>query len=184
MRFLVWACRVILVVVIAAFVATVFYMTHNVGTSMDSALPALDLITVIGAGLVGLLWPLMRRYWQALFLLIGLGVFRGLFGRPGLANINTQLPTHFQDDFLWASMGVTALALVVALVVRAILGDRALRALKQAPAIPAPVSSSAPPAPPVSLMVPEPQPVVATAETQASTVLDDTTATSGSKRKK
>lgn len=140
MRFLVWICRVILAATIAAFVATVFYMTHDVGTQMDSAKPALNLITVIGAGVLGLAWPLMRRYWQALLLLISLGALRGLFGFEDFADLKTQLLTPFQVDYLWIPVGVVAVFLVVTLVTRAIVSDKKLRALKraQSPSIPGP----------------------------------------------
>jgi hypothetical protein len=133
MRFLVWTLRVIMAVVVAAFVATVFYMTHAVGTDMDGVKPTLNLITVIGTALVGLAWPLMRRYWQALILLLGLGVARGLFGTdPGLSSLNYPLLTPFQSDYLWISIGVVALASIVSLVIRAVVSDQKLRALKQA----------------------------------------------------
>ena len=136
MRLLVWLCRVILFVVVGAFVATVFYMTHDVGTDMDSAKPVLNLVTVIGAGLLGFVWPLIRRYWQALLLLIGLGVLRGLFAAdPGLSSLRTPLLTPFQSDYLWISIGVVGFFLIATLAGRAITSDRKLRALKQAPTI-------------------------------------------------
>jgi hypothetical protein len=170
MRFLVWTCRVIMAVVIAAFVATVFYMTHAVGTDMDSAKPVLNLITVIGAALVGLAWPLMRRYWQALILLVSLGVLRGLFGAgPGLSSLKYPLLTPFQCDYLWISIGVVALTLVASLVVRAVASDRALRAMKQVPPIGAGAPAAGPVAPPASLAAADAEPAVASAEAPAAT---------------
>lgn len=162
MRFIVWTCRLIMVVVIAAFAATVFYMTHNVGADMDAVMPTLKLITVIGTALVGLVWPLIRRYWQALFLLVSLGVLRGLFGEPGLDSLEHPLLTPFQSDYLWISIGVVALALVACLAVRAVMSDRALRALKQAQS-PSPGTlgatdmTTAEVAPPAPLMVTDSQ---------------------------
>ena len=132
MRFLVWLCRVIVVVVIGAFVAVIFYLTHSVSMP-DSAKAALNWVTVAGTAVIGLAWPLMRRYWQALLLLIGLGVMRALFGEgPGLSSLRIPLLTPFQSDFLWVSIGVVVLVSIVALVTRAILGDRAIRAMRAA----------------------------------------------------
>jgi hypothetical protein len=170
MRVAIWTCRVIMVVVIAAFVATVFYMTHDVGTDMDSSKPALNLITVIGTALLGLVWPLMRRYWQALILLVSLGVFRGLFGTgPGLSSIEAPLLTPFQSDYLWVSIGVVALALVASLVVRAVVSDRALRVLKQTQSTwnPALAVAGAPAEAAAPTMVPPASLVVADSETVA-----------------
>ncbi len=130
MRFLVWLCRVVVVVVIGAFVAIIFYLTHSVSMP-EEAKAALNWVTVAGTALVGLAWPLMRRYWQALLLLISLGVLRGLFGEgPGLSSLRTPLLTPFQSDFLWVSIGVVFVASVAALVTRAILSDRAMRAMR------------------------------------------------------
>jgi hypothetical protein len=133
MRFLVWVCRLIMLVVVAAFVATIFYVTHDVGTQMDSAKPALNLITVIGAALLGFLWPLMRRYWQAFALLVSLGALRILFGQPELFKLDLLNPllTPFQSDFLWIPIGVAPFMLLVTLVARAVASDRKLRAMKQ-----------------------------------------------------
>jgi hypothetical protein len=168
MRFLVWVCRVILVATVAAFVATLFYMTHNVGTDMDSAKPALNLITVIGAAVLGLVWPLMRRYWQALVLLISLGVFRGLFGFQDFESLKTPLLTPFQADYLWVPIGVTAAALLITLVARALTSDRKLRALRHAQSlgIPGPAAYVAV-TPPAALVTPEPAFVAATPEAPA-----------------
>jgi len=132
MRFLVWLCRVIVVVVIGAFVAVIFYLTHSVSMP-ESAKAALNWATVIGTAVVGLAWPLMRKYWQAFLLLISLGVMRALFGvDPGLSSLRTPLLTPFQSDFLWVSIGVVVVATAAALVTRAILGDRAMRAMRAA----------------------------------------------------
>ena len=132
MGFIVWICRVIVVVVIAAFVAIIFYLTHTVSMP-ESAKAALNWVTVVGTAVVGLAWPLMRRYWQALLLLISLGVMRALFGvDPGLSSLHTPLLTPFQSDFLWISIGVVFLAMVAALVTRAILGDKAMREMRAA----------------------------------------------------
>lgn len=168
MRALVWTCRLVMAVVAAAFVATIFYMTHKVGTQMDVAKPTLNLVAVIGAGLIGIVWPLMRRYWQALVLLVSLGVFRGLFGtNPGLTSLTTPLATPFQSDYLWFSMGAIVLALLATLIGRAIASDRRLRSIKHgvaagapapAPRVtpPAPVIPSAPATAPASLVPPAP----------------------------
>jgi hypothetical protein len=159
MRFLVWICRVILLATVAAFVATLFYMTHNMGTQMDSAKPALNLVTVIGASVLGLGWPLMRRYWQALILLISLGVLRGLFGFQDFESLRIPLLTPFQADYLWVPIGVVAAALVVTLIARAVTSDRKLRALKhvQSLGIPGPKPAVAV-APPASLVTPGSEP--------------------------
>ena len=97
MRALVWTCRVIMTVVILAFVATIFYMTRTgeSGSQMDSAMPALNLVTVIGASLAGLIWPIAKRYWHALALLVSLGALRALFGgtRPRIPGLETELLT-------------------------------------------------------------------------------------------
>ena len=130
MRFLVWICRVIMAVVVAAFVATVFSMTHDV--DMDGVQFALGLITVIGAGVVAVAWPLMHRYWQSLILLLSLGLFRGLFGSPGLTSLEADLVTELQATFLWVTVGVGVVALAATLVWRAIANERALNAMKQA----------------------------------------------------
>ncbi len=174
MRFLVWVCRVILAATIAAFVATIFYMTHDVGTQMDSAKPALNLITVIGAGVLGLAWPLMRRYWQALLLLISLGVLRGLFGFEDFVSLKTHLLTPFQVDYLWIPIGIVAVFLVVTLVTRAVVSDKKLRALRhaQSPGIRVPTPPvAATPAAPVAVSGSEPeapaQPAAATTEEPA-----------------
>jgi hypothetical protein len=171
MRFVVWTCRVIMAAVIVAFVATVFYVTHDVGTHMDGAKPVLNLITVAGAALVGFIWPLLRRYWQGLMLLVSLLVMRGLFGRPEIPgpSLETPLLTPFQSDFLWIPIGVVALMLVVTLVARAVASDRKLRALKQAAVAaapkPAPVVAAADTVvPPAALVVTEPEPAVAAPE--------------------
>ena len=175
MRFLVWTCRLIMAVVVAAFVATVFYMTHAVGTDMDSVKPVLNLITVIGTAVVGLAWPLMRRYWQALILLVALGVLRGLFGEgPGLSTLNYPLLTPFQSDYLWISIGVVVLALIVSLVTRAVASDRALRAMKQVPAVgtgATAVVAAEPLTPPASLAAAYVEPPVVEAEAPAA--MDD-----------
>jgi hypothetical protein len=132
MRFFVWTCRVLLTVVIGAFVATVFYLTHSVSFP-EGAKAALNWVTVAGTAVVGLAWPLMRRYWQALLLLVGLGVARALFGtHPGLSNLTTPLLTPFQSDFFWVSIGVVFVVLVVTIIARAILSDRHMRAMRQA----------------------------------------------------
>lgn len=132
MRSLVWLCRVIVVVVIGAFVAVIFYLTNSVSMP-ESAKAALNWVTVVGTAVVGLAWPLMRKYWQAFLLLVSLGVMRALFGvGPGLSSLRTPLLTPFQSDFLWVSIGVVVLATVAALVTRAILGDKAMRAMKAA----------------------------------------------------
>lgn len=132
MRFLVWTCRVVMAVVIAAFVAIIFYMTHSVSFP-EEAKAALNWATVVGTALVGLVWPLMRRYWQALLLLVSLGVLRALFGQgPGLSSMRTPLLTPFQSDFLWVSIGVVFVALAGALVTRAIHSDRAMRSMRAA----------------------------------------------------
>jgi hypothetical protein len=158
-------------VVVAAFVATVFYMTHAVGTDMDSVKPALNLIAVIGTALVGFAWPLMRRYWQALILLVTLCVLRGLFGTgPGLSSLKYPLLTPFQSDYLWISIGVVALALVASLVMRAVVSDRALRAMKQASALgtgPVAAAAAAVVAPPVSLAAMDSGPAVPEGEVLA-----------------
>lgn len=134
MRFLVWLCRVIVVVVIGAFVAVIFYLTHSVSMP-ESAKAALNWVTVVGTAVVGIAWPLMRKYWQALVLLISLGVMRALFGvGPGLSTLRTQLLSNFQSDYLWVSIGVIVLATAAALVTRAILGDKAMRAMRAAAA--------------------------------------------------
>lgn len=132
MRFLIWVCRVLLTVVIAAFVTTVFYMTHSVSMP-EGAKAALNWITVAGTALLGLSWPLMRRYFQALLLLVGLGVARALFGvHPALPSQETQLLTNFQSDFLWVSIGVAFVALAGTIATRAIMSDRRMRAARQA----------------------------------------------------
>ena len=110
-------------VVVGAFVATVYYMTHDVGTDMDSAMPALSLITAIGTGLLGVVWTICRRYWHTLILLIALGVLRGLFAFP-------RLLTQWQTDYLWVSIGVIGLGLVVTLTARTLVNERALKAAK------------------------------------------------------
>lgn len=131
MRFLVWTCRVIITVVIGCFVATVFYLTHSV-TMDDAAKAALNWVTVAGTAVVGIAWPLMRRYWQAFLLLVGLGVARGLFGEdPGLSNLTTPLLTPFQSDFLWVPIGATFLTLVGSITVRAIVSDRRMKRMQQ-----------------------------------------------------
>lgn len=131
MRFLVWTCRVIITVVIGCFVATVFYLTHDV-TMDDAAKAALNWITIVGTAVVGIAWPLMRKYWQALLLLVGVGVVRALFGTdPGLSSLDTPLLTPFQSDFLWVPIGATFLTLVGSIIVRAIISDRRMRAMKQ-----------------------------------------------------
>ncbi len=160
MRLLVWVCRVILFVVVGAFVATVFSLIHRVGTDMDSAKLALDLVTVIGAGLLGLIWPLMRRYWQALLLLIGLGVVRGLFGAdPGLSTLETPLLTPFQSDYIWISIGVTGFFLIATLATRAITSDRKLRALRKATTIATPAQVVTSAASVTEVRIPDVQPV-------------------------
>ena len=142
MRFLVWTWRVILVVVAAAFVATIYYMTHDVGTSMDGAMPALNLITVIGTGLLGIIWSIARRYWHALMLLVTLGLFRGLFWYG-----HTELLTDFQKLWLLVSIGVVVVAFVVTLTARALANDRALKAVRAASAVPAAPAVAVAPAP-------------------------------------
>jgi len=166
MRFLVWICRLILLATVAAFVAILFYMTHDVGTQMDSAKPALNLITVIGSAVLGFVWPLMRRYWQALLLLISVGAFRGLFGFQGFEGLKTPLLTPFQVDFLWVPIGVTAAALVVTLIARAVVSDKRMRALKhvQSLGIPGPNAAVAV-KPPAALATPSPAPTAPAQDT-------------------
>jgi hypothetical protein len=171
MRFLVWICRLILLATVAAFVATLFYMTHDVGTQLDSAKPALNLITVIGSAALGFAWPLMRRYWQALILLISVGAFRGLFGFDDFESLKTPLLTPFQVDYLWIPIGVVAVFLVVTLVTRAIVSDKKLRTLKHVRPVGIPNPTPpvvATPAAPVAASVPEAeapaQPAAATTE--------------------
>lgn len=119
-------------VVIGCFVATVFYLTHT-GAFAEAAKATLNWVTVAGAALVGLVWPLMRRYWQAALLLVGLGVFRALFGtHPALSSLHTPLLTPFQSDFLWIPIGVTFLALVGMIVGRALISDRNMQAMRKA----------------------------------------------------
>jgi hypothetical protein len=168
MRFLVWICRVILLATVAAFVATLFYMTHTVGTEWASAKPALNLVTVIGAAVLGFVWPLMRRYWQALLLLISLVVFRGLFGFQDFEDLKTPLLTPFQSDYLWVPIGVVAVVLVVTLVARAVVSDRKVRALKhvQSLGIPGPNAALAV-VPPASLVISAPEPTVPAQDTNA-----------------
>jgi 4-amino-4-deoxy-L-arabinose transferase-like glycosyltransferase len=137
MRLLVWTWRVVLAVVVGAFVATIYYMAHDVGTYMDGAMPALNLITVIGTALLGIVWAVTRRYWHAFILLVVLGIMRGLFGFPSATE--PKLLTHFQSDFLWVSIGVVGLALVVVLTARAVISERALKATKVAGTIPVPI---------------------------------------------
>jgi 4-amino-4-deoxy-L-arabinose transferase-like glycosyltransferase len=163
MRFLVWTWRVVLAVVVAAFIATIFYMTHDVGTDMDPAMPALNLITVIGTALLGITWTVTRRYWHALILLVALGVFRGLFGFG-----ERELLTDFQALWLLVSIGVVGLVFVVSLTARALINDRAAKAAKAGAAQVAAqtvgaVGPFAPPAAPVIQVtaVTEPLPVPA-----------------------
>lgn len=131
MRFLVWTCRVILAIAIGAFVATVFYLTHSVDMP-EVARAVLNWTTVVATALVGFIWPLIRGYGQALLLLVGLTAARVLFGTdPGLSSLNIPLLTPFQSDFLWVSIGVTFLTLVVTVVARAIVSERHMRAIKQ-----------------------------------------------------
>jgi 4-amino-4-deoxy-L-arabinose transferase-like glycosyltransferase len=141
MRFLVWTWRVVLTVVVGAFVATVYYMTHDMGTDMDVAMPALNLVTVIGTALLGIVWSSARRYWHAFILLVVLGIMRGLFGFPAVTE--PKLLTNFQSDFLWVSIGVVGLALVVSLTARAVISERALKSAKAAGIIPVPFPMSA-----------------------------------------
>jgi len=163
MRFLVWTWRVVSVIVLGAFVATVYYVTHERFTDvsgMDAALPALNLVTVIGAGLLGVVWTFARRYWHALFLLASLGVARGLLG--------DELLTEFQNFWLFISIGVVGLVFVVTLTARALVNDRKLKAAgagtaaqPQIAAMPVPqiVTPPAPVAPPAPV-VEEPAPQV------------------------
>jgi hypothetical protein len=205
MRFLVWVCRLILVVVVAAFVATIFYVTHDVGTQMDSAKPALNLVTVIGAGLLAFFWPLMRRYWQALALLVSLGALRVLFGQPELFKLDLLNPllTPFQSDFLWIPIGVAPFMLLVTLVARAVASDRKLRAMKQvvatatvvsaatavAVAVPEPLMVAAPevasaPFAPEPAAAPEPMAAPESAATEAPAASEEGAPAPGRKRKK
>jgi hypothetical protein len=133
MRFLVWTWRVVLLVVVGAFVATAYYMTHDVGRHMDSAMPALNLISVIGAGLLGVVWTLSRRYWHTLILLVALGLLRGLFG--------DELLTEFQSLWVLVAIGVAGLVFVVTLTARALINDRALKAAKGTGTIQIPAQS-------------------------------------------
>jgi len=136
MRILVWTCRVILTVVVLAFAATVFYMTHDVDDHFDSAMPALNLVTVIGASLVGLTWPITRRYWHSLALLIALVGVRILYGgeSPSLSTLDTELLTPWQSNYIWIAIGVTGLSLIVTITWRAVAGDKAVRAIREAAA--------------------------------------------------
>lgn len=133
MRLLVWVCRLLLVVIIGSFVGTVFYLTHDVAFP-EGVRAALNWITVAASAVVGLAWPFMRRYWQALLLLIGLLAFRLLFGEnPSLFAVqDPSLLTPFQSDFLWVPIGVTAASLIGTIVFRAIVSDRNLQAMRQA----------------------------------------------------
>jgi hypothetical protein len=124
MRFLVWTWRVVAVIVLGTFVATVYYVTHERFTDvsgMDGVLPALNLVTVIGVGLLGVVWTLARRYWHALFLLASLGVVRGLLG--------DELLTEFQNFWLFISIGVVGLVFVVSLTARALANERKLKSV-------------------------------------------------------
>jgi hypothetical protein len=123
MRFLVWTWRVVAAIVLGAFVATVYYVTHERFadvSGMDAALPTLNLVTVVGVGLLGVVWTFARRYWHALLLLASLGVVRGLLG--------DELLTEFQNFWLFISIGVAGLVFVVSLTARALVNDRKLRA--------------------------------------------------------
>ncbi len=123
MRFLVWTWRVVSAIVLGAFVATVYYVTHERFTDvsgMDAVLPALNLVTVVGAGLLGVVWMLAGRYWHGLILLASLGVVRGLLG--------DELLTEFQNFWLFISIGVVGLVFVVTLTARALVTDRKLKA--------------------------------------------------------
>lgn len=190
MRFLVWTWRVVAAIVLGAFVATVYYVTHERFTDvsgMDAALPALNLVTIIGVGLLGVVWTLARRYWHALILLAFLGVVRGLLG--------DELLTEFQNFWVFIAIGVVGLAFVVALTARALVNDRKLKAVvaastmrPQAGVAPAPGTVSAPAptfaAPPVAEA---PAPVVATEVTTAveavtEPVSDSATGKKGSKQ--
>ena len=141
MRFLIWTWRVVLVVVVGAFVATLYYVTRDAGEHIKGAIPTLSLITVIGPALLGIVWAVTRRYWHAFILLVALGLLRGLFGFPNATE--PELITNWQADFLWVPIGVIALALVVALTVRAVLSERALKTVK-AGRVPAPAQAALP----------------------------------------
>jgi hypothetical protein len=88
---------------------------------MDPALPALDLVTIIGAGLLGVIWTLARRYWHALILLASLGIVRGLLG--------DELMTEFQRFWVFIAIGVVGLVFVVSLTARALANDRRIKAV-------------------------------------------------------
>ena len=123
MRCLIWTWRVVLAVTVGTFIATAYYILHGEPSSMDSAMPALNLITVIGAALVGIAWTLSRRYWYTLILLVAMGLVRGLFDEKVL--------TEFQSLYVLVSIGVIGFVFVVTLTARALINDRALKAAKE-----------------------------------------------------
>lgn len=141
MRALVWTCRLILIVVVLAFAATVCYQTYSgdIPAKLNPAMLALNYVTVIGASLAGLLLPVARRYWQSLGLLLALVAARVLFGgtKPRLAGLERELLTDFQSNLIWIAIGVTGLALIVTITWRAIAGERAVKAIKHAASQPA-----------------------------------------------
>jgi hypothetical protein len=138
MRFLIWTWRVVLAVTVGAFVATAYYILHGEPSRMESSLPTLNLITVVGAALLGIAWTISRHYWHTLILLVALGVLRGLF--------DEQVLTEFQGVYVLVSIGVVGFVFVVALTARALSNDRAIKAARAA-ASASPVQSFATVAP-------------------------------------
>jgi 4-amino-4-deoxy-L-arabinose transferase-like glycosyltransferase len=170
MRILIWTWRVVLAVVVGTFIATAYYMTHP-GTNMRGTMAALELVSVIGAGVLGLVWTLAKRYWHALILLIVLGLLGGLFRFTGETPEHGLL-TEFQSIFVFVAIGVVALVFVITLTARALVADRALKAVRQAGAVQVAVE-----APGVALPVAVPASVSAVGrDTAATEVTEDAAA--------
>ena len=148
MSFLTWLWRVILLVVAACFVTTIYYMTHNV--DMDLVLPAVNVVTVAGTALLGVIWTATRRYWYVLIMLVSIGLLRGLF--------NDELLTDFQSVWLLISGGFVVFILLVALIARVLKEDSAKRAAAAAYAAAHPAPSKAVAAEPVIVPPPAPSP--------------------------
>ncbi len=113
-----WIWRVILALVVASFITTIYYMTHNV--DMDVILPTVNVITVAGTALLGVIWTASRRYWYVLIMVVLLGLLRGLF--------NDELLTDFQSTWVIVAGGFVVFMLLVVLMMRVLKHDRARRA--------------------------------------------------------
>jgi hypothetical protein len=173
MSFLTWLWRIVLALVAASFVTTVYYMTHDVDIGV--ALPVTNIIAIAGVALLGVLWTIGRRYWYTLIMLIALGLLRGLF--------NEELLTNFQSPAVFIAGGFVAFILLVVLIARVILLDRAKKADEAAkaalwarmsgpaamPAAPAPAVVAAAPSMPLSTLVTTPAPPVVPPPTAAET---------------